>query len=88
MSDPDMEWAFLDGCYVKAHPHRVGAATAEPQAIGKSRAGRTTKIHLAVDTYGFPIDFEITGGEVQDCTAAPVLIEKLPISATGGGGQR
>ncbi len=56
------------------------SATAEPQAIGKSRAGRTTKIHLAVDAYGFPIDFEITGGELHDCTAAPELIKKLPIS--------
>ncbi len=28
------------------------------QAIGKSRAGNTTKIHLAVDVYGLPIEFD------------------------------
>ena len=43
----------------------------------KSRAGNTTKIHLAVDGYGLPVEFEITGGEVNDCSAAPGLIAKL-----------
>ena len=80
VSDPDVEWEFLDGSYVKAHQHSAGAATAQPQAIGKSRAGLTTKIHLATDAYGLPINFQITGGEIHDCTAACDLIEKLPVS--------
>ena len=42
--------------------------------IDKSRAGNTTKIHLAVDDYGLPVEFEITGGEINDCSAAPELI--------------
>ena len=33
---------------------------------------------MAVDAYGLPIDFEITGGEVHDCKVAPEFIEKLP----------
>ena len=37
----------------------------------KSRAGNTAKIHLAVDGYGLPVEFEITGAEVNDCSAAP-----------------
>jgi len=77
-SDPDTEWMFIDGSYVKAHQHSAGAAGDEPQAIGKSRAGNTSKIHLAVDAYGLPIRFRITGGEVNDCTAAPELIAYLP----------
>ena len=44
----------------------------------ESRAGNTTKIHLAVDGYGLPVEFEITGGEVNDCPAAPDLIARLP----------
>lgn len=47
-------------------------------AIGKSRAGNTTKIHLVVDSCGLPAGFEITGGEVNDCSIAPDLIAKLP----------
>ncbi|WLQ13264.1 IS5 family transposase [Hahella aquimaris] len=78
--EPDLEWEFIDGSYVKAHQHSAGACTEESQAIGKSRAGNTTKVHLAVDAYGLPVEFEITGGEVNDCTAAAELIEKLPLS--------
>lgn len=33
---------------------------------------------MAVDAHGFPIGFEITGGEVHDCKVAPEFIEKLP----------
>ena len=31
-----------------------------------------------VDSYGLPGEFEITGGEINDCSAAPGLIAKLP----------
>lgn len=80
VNDPDMEWVFIDGSYVKAHQHSAGAASDETQAIGKSRAGNTTKLHLAVDSCGLPIEFELTGGETHDCTAAPKLIDKLVVS--------
>lgn len=75
--EPDMEWAFLDGSYVRAHQHSAGAATQSTEAIGKSRGGNTTKIHLAVDACGLPVEFIITGGEINDCTAAPELIAKV-----------
>jgi transposase len=75
--EPDMEWAFLDGSYVRAHQHSAGAATQDAEAIGKSRGGNTTKIHLAVDSHGLPVEFIITGGEVNDGTAAPALIAKV-----------
>ena len=48
------------------------------QGIGKSVAGNTTKIHMAVDSYGLPIEFYITGGEVHNSKAAPTLINMLP----------
>jgi transposase len=76
--DPDLEWEFIDGSYVKAHQHSAGAAGKESQAIGKSRAGNTSKIHLAVDSYGLPIEFVITGGETHDSKAASELITQLP----------
>jgi transposase len=79
---PDMEWVFIDGSYAKAHQHSAGAVSQDNEAIGKSRAGHTTKIHLAVDSYGLPIEFEITGGDINDCTAAPSIIEKLPTAQT------
>lgn len=78
VQDPDLEWTFIDASIVRAHQHSAGAASKENQAIGKSVGGNTTKIHMAVDAYGFPIEFDLTGGEVHDCKAAPELIEKLP----------
>jgi len=76
--EPDLEWIFIDGSIVKAHQHGTGAASRENEAIGKSKGGNTTKIHMATDANGFPIHFEITGGEVHDCKIAPEMIEKLP----------
>jgi len=78
--DPDLEWEFIDGSIVKAHQHSTGAAGIDEQAIGKSVAGNATKIHMAVDACGLPIEFELTGGEVHDCKVAPEFIEKLPVS--------
>ena len=71
---------ILSGSYVKAHQHSAGARSVEPQAIGKSRAGNTTKIHLAVDSYGLPIAFTVTGGEVHDSTVASELIGLLSLA--------
>lgn len=79
--EPDVEWEFIDGSYVKGHQHSAGAAEKESQAIGRSRAGKTTKIHLAVDSYGLPIELVITGGETLDSKAAADLIDKLPPDA-------
>jgi len=78
--EPDLEWEFIDGSLIKAHQHSTGAATQDDEGIGQSRGGQTTKIHLAVDSYGLPLEFDITGGEVHDSKAAPELIDKLPKS--------
>ena len=51
------------------------------QAIGRSRGGRTTKIHALTDRFCRPIAFLLTGGQVADCTAADTLLEQMP--ATG-----
>lgn len=47
------------------------------QAIGRSRGGRTTKIHALTDIHCRPIAFLLTGGQVADCTAADTLLEHL-----------
>ena len=72
----DEEWIFADGSYVRAHQHASGARLGEERAIGKSRGGASTKIHITADAHGNPVDFEITGGEVHDSKVADKLIEK------------
>ena len=75
--DSDREWSFIDGTIVKAHQHSAGASAGRETAIGKSVAGNTTKIHMAVDSFGLPIHFEITGGQVHDSKLAPQLLASI-----------
>ncbi|EPZ99679.1 hypothetical protein HPSSW114_1823 [Glaesserella parasuis SW114] len=58
----DSEWIFIDSSVIKAHQHSTGTSGQNLQAIGKSVAGNSTKIHLAVDSCRNPIDFVLTGG--------------------------
>jgi transposase len=44
------------------------------QAIGRSRGGRTTKIHALVDEEGRPHAFLLTGGHVADIKGAASLL--------------
>jgi transposase len=81
--DCDLEWIFMDGSIVSAHQQAMGAAKKSEEGdhgIGKSVQGNSTKIHMAVDSMGNPIDFEITGGEVHDVNIAPILVDRLPKS--------
>ncbi len=73
----DSECVFADGSYVRVHQHASGARRGAERAIGLSRGGPTTKIHMACDAHGNPIDFEITGGETHDAKAAPEVIRKI-----------
>ena len=47
------------------------------ECIGKSRGGRTTKIHAVVDASGYPIRLRLTAGHVHDVTVASALIGGL-----------
>jgi transposase len=47
---------------------------AQNQAIGRSRGGRTTKIHALVDAEGRPHAFLLTGGHVADIKGAASLL--------------
>jgi transposase len=76
----DAEWVFLDASIVRAHQHSHGAASPGEQAIGNSRGGRTTKIHLAVDSYGLPVHFELSAGQVADISRAAELLDGTPVS--------
>ena len=51
------------------------------QALGRSRGGFSTKIHLATDALGNALRFILTGGERNDITQAEALIEKLAAKA-------
>lgn len=49
----------------------------EVQALGRSRGGFSTKIHITVDGLGYPLRFRLTGGERHDITQAEALLEGM-----------
>ena len=54
-------------------PIRVQCGQAA-QALGRSRGGFSTKIHVSVDGLGNPLRFILTGGQQHDITQAEELI--------------
>ena len=53
----------------------------EDQALGRSRGGLSTKIHLAVRGLGAPVRLLLAGGQRGDCPQTHALIEGLPADA-------
>jgi transposase len=47
-------------------------------ALGLSRGGFSTKIHLKADFKGNPLDFHLTGGEASDSTQFQILLDIGP----------
>ncbi len=50
----------------------------ENQALGRSRGGFSTKIHLKTDFDGLPIAFHLTGGEASDSRNFETLLDIGP----------
>ena len=70
---------LIDSSAVQCAPHHFlwRKRGERNQAIGRSRGGRTTKIHALTDTACRPVAFLLTGGQVADCTAAERLLDQL-----------
>ena len=64
----------------------IGAAPAhkkagENQAIGKSKGGLSTKIHVLVDALGNPLKIVLTAGQVHDLAGADALVPGMEAEA-------
>ena len=73
-----MAYVLLDSTIVRAHSCAAGALKKNggqaAQALGRSRGGFSTKIHVNVDALGNPLRFILTGGQRHDITQADALI--------------
>nr|MCV4209701.1 IS5 family transposase [Roseomonas sp. SXEYE001] len=67
----------LDSSHVKAHRSAAGGKGGSTQAIGRSRGGRTSKIHCLADDRGRPVAFALTPGNVADITMALPLLQAV-----------
>lgn len=53
-----------------------------PNEIGHSRGGASTKIHAAVDVYGYPVYLMISEGQRSDINYAIPVLEQINIEGT------
>ncbi|WP_414886674.1 IS5 family transposase [Sphingomonas sp. Root50] len=75
-TDRDNQYLMIDSTIVRAHQQAAtGKGGPQDQALGRSRGGLTTKIHMLADALGRPLRFRITAGQAHDITAAPALLE-------------
>jgi hypothetical protein len=56
----------LDSTSIKVHPDSTGALKNGPQAIGKSRGGWNTKVHLVAANARTAITFALSPGHAHD----------------------
>ncbi|WGR97406.1 IS5 family transposase [Bradyrhizobium sp. ISRA443] len=76
---PDDDFQAIDSTTAKAHRAAAGGKGGrKAQAIGRSRGGRTTKIHAVCDSLGRAIALEVTPGQRGDIRAALPLLSSLP----------
>ena len=81
----EAEAVFYDSTHHKVHQHANGPGTDEDQAIGKSRGGLNTKLHMAVDILGrLAAKIILTPGNISDHTVAPELTAELTDTAGVG----
>ncbi|MDI4667189.1 IS5 family transposase, partial [Xanthobacter autotrophicus] len=73
-SGPDVRFH----CGTRPCLRRRGKRGQEGQALGRSRGGFSTKIHLKSDFDGQPIAFHLTGGEAGDSPIFKLLLDLGP----------
>ena len=71
----DDEYLMIDSTSMRVHAHGANPAGGQlAQAMGRSRASLSTKIHLACDALGYPVGFVLTGADVADYHQAKPLL--------------
>ncbi|MFJ1876892.1 IS5 family transposase [Streptomyces chartreusis] len=94
----DIDWLVqIDSTIVRAHQHAAatgrkrgstGRTNRNDHALGRSRGGLTTKIHLACDGRGRPLAILLTPGQRHDSVCARPLLERIRVPRTGLGRPR
>jgi transposase len=91
----------IDSTVVRAHQHAAGARRGAgredtaagvlhplDEALGRSRGGLTSKIHLACDGHGRPLAVILTPGQRHDSTQLEPLLDAIRVPRSGRGRPR
>ena len=77
-ADGRLDWVrhFVDSTVIRAHQHAAGAKRghAATEALGRSRGGFSSKLHLRAERGGKPIAVALTGGERHELPVLPDLL--------------
>ncbi|MEV8015880.1 IS5 family transposase [Streptomyces sp. NPDC086554] len=92
----DIDWLVsIDSTVVRAHQHATGARppsgpSTEPSdhALGRSRGGLTTKIHLAADGRCRPLALLVSAGHRHDSSYFEAVMNRIRVPRTGPGRPR
>jgi transposase len=97
----EVEWLVsVDSTIARAHQHAAGArrrpskqdakrgfSHPEGEALGRSRGGLTTKLHLACDGRGRPLSVVVTPGQRHESTQLEAVLDAIRVKRPGGVGR-
>ena len=93
----DVGWTVsVDSTVCRAHQHAAGArkrgapGRSEPDdhALGRSRGGLSTKVHLASDSRARPLALHVTAGQAGDAPAFETVMARIWVPRSGLGRPR
>ena len=67
---------------------KKGAAHPQDEALGRSRGGLTTKLHLACDGKGRPLSVVVTPGQRHESTQLEAVLGSIRVPRAGAGRPR
>lgn len=85
-----LDWTvhFIDSTSIRVHQHGAGARGGAEEAIGRSRGGLTTKLHVRADRQGRPVVMLLTAGHRHDTTAFERMLQGGHVKGAGRGRPR
>jgi len=85
----DWRTHFVDATVVRAHQHAAGARGGQDgEALGRSRGGFSTKVHLRAEGDGKPLAVVISGGERHESKYVEALLASGAVRRPGPGRPR
>jgi transposase len=89
--DGRLDWTthYVDGTVIRAHQHAAGAVGGqEHEALGRSRGGFSTKVHLRAEGGGKPLVLVLSGGERHESRYVAALLAGGRVRRGGRGRPR
>jgi transposase len=86
----DLQTWMIDSTAPEPHlvPEKKGHDEPADHALGRSRVGLTTKIHMLCDANGTPLRFLLSGGQASDISYAQPLLDEVRIPSSQRGRPR